>query len=69
MTGITREEAEAAVGRKAIYRPKHLEEGQTPEDGIITSVNDRGAFVRYGRDSTSKLTSFEDLELLTIGDG
>ena len=41
---MTIEEARAHIGDGVVYTPAHGE----PEDGVITSVNDRFVFVRYG---------------------
>jgi hypothetical protein len=54
---------EVTVGMGVIY-----EDGSGKrEDGIVTSVNDSYAFVRYAGDHGSKATRFEDLEPLRIG--
>ncbi len=66
---LTRDQAEAAVGQKVIYRVPGVAGQWLTEEGVITSVNDRGAFVRYGADSTSKHTRFDDLELLAVSRG
>ena len=70
---LTREQAEASIGLKVVYRaPDITSDGYGPagysvrtEEGVITSVNDRGAFVRYGSDTGSKHTLFEQLTLVS----
>jgi hypothetical protein len=59
---VTPEEARAAVGLKVVYRAPHVRADQPGEEGVLVSVNDRGAFVRYGADPGAKLTPFELLE-------
>jgi hypothetical protein len=67
---MTIEEARAALaahpeGLGVIYRPRpHRPWAGPPEEGTITSVNDRFVFVRYGRQRTSAATNPADLELL-----
>ena len=56
---MTLEEARQHIDRAVIYRT----EGQPPEDGVITSVNDAYVFVRYRGWGGSKATRAEDLEL------
>lgn len=36
------------------------------EAGVVTSLGDRGAFVRYLGDASSKLTRFEDIEPMDL---
>ncbi len=50
------------IGRTVIYTPRHW--GGRLEEGVITNFNDRYIFVRYGKESDSKATSPDDLELL-----
>jgi hypothetical protein len=47
------------IGEPVDYSPA---DGVPPERGVVTSVNDRYVFVRYGRDVTPKATSPENLE-------
>lgn len=58
---ITREQAEAAVGQKVVYRAPHVPQTKRGEEGVITSVNASGVFVRFGADAGSKHTLFEQL--------
>jgi hypothetical protein len=58
---MTLEEAANAVGRGVVYRPAGA---YRSEDGVITSVNDRWVFVRYGVQDGSKATDPADLTLL-----
>lgn len=58
---MTLSEAREGVGRAVVYEPfKGCDQGQL-EYGMITSVNERVAFVRYGSDKYSKATAPEDL--------
>ena len=57
---MTLEEAAARIGDKVVYHQPH----QEPEEGVITSVNARYVFVRYGSQVTSAATCPEDLEPL-----
>ena len=57
---MTIEEARAHIGDGVVYTPAHGE----PEDGVITSVNDRFVFVRYGSRQTSAATEPDALFLL-----
>ncbi|HHT97700.1 MAG TPA: hypothetical protein GXZ90_07385 [Clostridiales bacterium] len=52
--------SEAIVGRKVIYDSRFSE----IEEGVITSVNDRFVFVRYGSDVNSKSTNPQDLKYI-----
>ena len=55
---------DVSVGTGVIY-----EDGSGKrEDGIVTSMNDSYAFVRYADDHYSKATRFEDLEPLKVGE-
>ena len=56
---MTLDEARAAVGLAVVY-----DSGHGREQGIVTSVNDRWVFVRYGSDSTSKATAPKSLQRL-----
>jgi hypothetical protein len=53
----------ADIGRKVIYRsalsPDYLP--ARPEEGVITSFNDKYVFVRYGASLTSQATDPRDL--------
>jgi hypothetical protein len=49
---MTLQEAAENIGSKVIYRA----EGVGSDVGVITSVNFRWVFVRYGRDAGSKAT-------------
>lgn len=51
------------IGRKVIYTGNRYRGGK-PEEGVITSFNDWGVFVRYGSNNNSQSTSREDLEWL-----
>ena len=55
------EECRARIGGTVTYR----DFGREPEYGVITSVSDRFAFVRYGSDLNAKATS---PELLTLAE-
>jgi len=55
---MTINEARASIGLLVIYRRK----GQKPDEGVITSVNDRYVFVRYGSQVGSAATNPADLE-------
>jgi hypothetical protein len=59
---MTLEEAREHVGRDVTYHP-YAPELDPVEQGVITSVNHRFAFVRYAGDTASKATS---PELLTL---
>jgi hypothetical protein len=50
------------IGRKVVYRDRS---GYKVEEGVITSMNDRYVFVRYGAETTSKATCPKDLEFVT----
>lgn len=52
---------EQHIGQSVVYRLWHNE----PEQGVITSFNDRYVFVRYGSNTTSQATSPEDLNWLS----
>ena len=52
---------QAKIGRKVIYTPKGNYEGKKLEEGVITSVNSKYVFVRYGNEYQSKATDPEDL--------
>ena len=58
---MTIAEARSHIGDGVIYRPAHGD----PEEGTITSVNDRFVFVRYGTRRTSAATEPAALVLLS----
>lgn len=60
---MTLDEARAHIGDAVIYHP-YAPELDPAEEGVITSVNDRYVFVRYGGDKGSKATAAERLTLL-----
>jgi hypothetical protein len=59
---ITEQQAEEAFRDRAKVVYRSHPSGQ-PEEGLITSMNSRGVFVRYGADYNSKHTRLADLEL------
>ena len=60
---MTLDEARSHVGDAVVYHP-YAPELDPVEEGVITSVNDRYVFVRYGTDKGSKATSAERLTLV-----
>ena len=60
---MTLEEARKNIGRYVVYTPFKGCDASQKEMGIITSVNDRYVFVRYGNDINSKATRPEDLKM------
>lgn len=58
---MTIQECKESVGRKVTYVPFEGCDPSLLEHGVITSVNDKYAFVRYGSDVNSKATRPEDL--------
>ena len=58
---MTIHECKESVGRKVTYVPFEGCDPSLHEHGVITSVNDKYAFVRYGSDVNSKATRPEDL--------
>lgn len=60
---MTLDECKNYIGRKVTYIPFEGCDPSLHETGIITSVNSRFAFVRYGSDVSSKATRPEDLRL------
>lgn len=60
---MTLAEAAGHVGEKVLYQAA----ASPPEEGVITSVNERYVFVRYGTDGCSLATPAEYLTL--AGDG
>lgn len=59
---MTLNDAQNAIGRKVIYTPFLGCDPNMTEVGVITSVNDKFVFVRYGSDVNSKATRAEDLQ-------
>lgn len=55
------EEARNNIGRVVIYTPFKGCSFRDLERGVITSVNDKYVFVRYGNELISKSTRPEDL--------
>ena len=55
---MTLNEARDSIGLLVVYRRK----GQHPDEGVVTSVNDRYVFVRYGHQVNSAATNPADLE-------
>jgi len=61
---MTLDEARARIGHKVAYRDydyNGMDIVAVLTEGVITSVNDRYVFVRYGADMHSKATRPEDL--------
>lgn len=56
---------ETDIGRIVVYTGNH---NGPLEQGVITSFNEYGVFVRYGLGTTSQLTSRRDLEWVSGGD-
>lgn len=54
-------DAAERIGQKVIYSASRI---TPPEEGVITSVNHRYVFVRYGADVHSKATDADCLTLL-----
>jgi len=59
---MTLEEARNNIGRYVTYIPFAYCDKSQYEFGVITSVNDRYVFVRYGNELHSKATRPEDLK-------
>lgn len=57
---MTLDEARRHIGNKVVYRTGY---GRV-EEGVVTSVNDRFVFVRYGSDVHSKSTDPSAIEPL-----
>ena len=55
---------EQDIGRYVIYTGNRYPGGKR-EEGVITSLNDHGVFVRYGAEKHSKSTARVDLEWVT----
>ena len=51
--------SECFKGQRVVYRSGHIE----AEEGVVTSMNDSFAFVRYGDDRGSKATRYDDLSI------
>jgi hypothetical protein len=49
------------IGRKVVYTGNRYP-GGLPEIGVITSINSRAVFVRYGDEKHAKATSRDDLD-------
>ena len=49
------------VGQLVIYRPPHVDNTDPGEEGVITSLNQSFAFVRYGAEKQSKATLYAAL--------
>jgi hypothetical protein len=64
---MTIDEARGHIGEEVTYHP-YAPELDPVERGVITSVSDRYAFVRYHGDAVGKATSPELLTLLNRKD-
>ena len=60
---MTLQECKESIGRYVTYIPFEGRDISLQERGIITSVNEKYAFVRYGNDCISKSTNPDDLIL------
>ena len=60
---MTLEQAKNNVGAWVIYKPFDVCSDDQKEIGVITSVNDRYVFVRYGNKLHSEATNPEDLTI------
>lgn len=60
---MTLEQARENIGNNVTYHPFVGRKAKDCEYGVITSVNDRYVFVRYGSDRHSKATNPSDLTL------
>jgi ribosomal protein L35AE/L33A len=60
---MTLQEARENIGRSVVYKPFEGCSKSQIEYGVITSVNDRYVFVRYGNELQSKATGAENLKL------
>jgi hypothetical protein len=64
VTALTIDEARASIGRSVLWRPP-CGTADSAEEGTITSVSDRWAFVCFGRaGTTSAATDPAELTLL-----
>lgn len=52
------------IGRKVIYTPYGAYKDKKIEEGVLTSFNDKYAFVRYGTSVRGVATDFNDLDFL-----
>lgn len=57
------DECRKYINRKVVYTPSKSCGSSELEYGVITGVNTKFAFVRYGSDINSKATRAEDLTL------
>lgn len=60
---MTLEDCKNNIGRSVLYIPFEGCDPSLYESGIITNVNSKYCFVRYGSDINSKATKPEDLRL------
>lgn len=60
---MTLEECKNNIGRMVQYIPFEGCDISLYENGVITSVNNKYCFVRYGSDINSKATNPKDLRL------
>lgn len=60
---MTIQECKDNVGRNVTYVPFEGCDPKLHEYGVITSVNERYVFVRYGSDTHSKATKSSDLRI------
>ena len=60
---MTLQECKENIGRKVCFIPFDPKDRGLQETGVITSVNSRYCFVRYGSDVNSKATNPNDLIL------
>ena len=60
---MTLKQAENHIGRKVVYKPFLGCDMDDWEYGVITSVNSKYVFVRYGSAVSAKATDPNDLEL------
>lgn len=59
---MTLVEAAERIGQKVVYRAPHGPFTEPGDEGVITSVNARYVFVRYGSDTGSKATEAAHLK-------
>jgi hypothetical protein len=60
---MTLQEAKDNIGKKVIYTPFEGCDSKDLKYGVITSVNSKYVFVRYGSDINSKATGADYIEL------
>lgn len=60
---MTLQECKENIGKSVTYTPFEGCDKKLLEYGVITSVNEKNVFVRYGRDLHSKATCPEDIKL------